>query len=99
MAVYLLTFRLNEDSDYAARYDRLVEAVRETSKGWWVESTSFILFDSDQNIDDLAATVKANLKPAVDLALVGMRDYKSARAIGAITDDDLYVLMPFTKKA
>lgn len=98
MAVYWLTFRLSEDSDYAARYERLVEAVREISEGWWVESTSFILFDSDQDIDDLAAIVKANLKPAVDLALVGVRDYKAARAIGAITDDDLYVLMPFTKK-
>jgi len=66
---------------------------------WWTESTAFIVFESDSSIDAVASAVKKAINEAVDIALIGMPDYKSARAIGAIQDGDIFKLMPFTKKA
>jgi hypothetical protein len=94
-----MTFRIADDQQYAQRYDNLVEAVRTIASEWWTESTSFLLFESALSIDDVAAKVKDAINPAKDLALIGMPDYKSARAVGAVKDGDLFKLMPFTKKA
>ena len=99
MAAYWMTFRINDDPGYAERYDGLIEAIRKLAERWWVESTSFILFESALSIDEVATIVKAEVDPTEDLALIGMPDYKSARAVGAVTDGDLFTLMPFTKKA
>lgn len=98
-AVYWVTFRIAERSNSGARYQALMDSLREITKGpWWVESTSFVLFRSDLDIDDVALTVAACIDSTMDLALVGMPDFKSARAIGHTTDPDLFELMPFTKK-
>ena len=99
MAVYWLTFKLKEDGGYAMRYHALEEAVRSNASRWWTESTSFLLFESAASIDDIAISVSSAINTDVDLALLGMPYVKSARAIGAIADEDLFKLMDFTKKA
>ncbi|GLS02778.1 hypothetical protein GCM10007859_28090 [Brevundimonas denitrificans] len=101
MATYWFTFRIADIGDHGARYDRLHKAAHAMSEGgkWWVESTSFYVFDSQLNIDDVAAGVKAAIDPDHDLALVGMTDVKSARAVGAVQDSDLFGLIPFAKRA
>lgn len=99
MAAYWLTFRIEQDSTYSTRYEKLIDAIRGIASKWWIEPTSFLLFESSLGIDQVASTVKSAINPRTDLALVGMPDYKSARIIGASTDDDLFDLMPFTKKA
>lgn len=101
MATYWITFRIAETSNYSQRYDKLMDNLRELagSSHWWVESTSFVVFESAQDIDGVAASVKATLDPSKDLALVGMPEFKSARIIGASTDKDLFNLIPFVKKA
>jgi hypothetical protein len=97
---YWLTFRLADDATYSTRLDKLTKAVQDVTAGtWWVEPTSFLLFQSASDIDAVAAIVKAAINPAKDIVLIGMPDYKSARIIGASTDPDLFKLMPFTKKA
>lgn len=99
MAVYWLTFRLKDDRDYARRYDELTEGVRRISSRWWPEATSFLLFDSDQTIDDVADHVRDLIDERGDLVLIGMSEFKSARVLGPVRDADLFALMPFTKKA
>lgn len=98
MAVYWLTFRLETDPTYSSRYDALIESIQAISSKWWMESSSFILFDSGKEIDAVAATAKKAVNAQKDLVLIGMPDYKSARVIGPVKDQDLFALMPFTKK-
>jgi hypothetical protein len=99
MAVYWLTFRLEMNATYSNRHQALMDAVERISTGWWTEPTSFLVFESDQSIDGVAGTAKSAINPAIDLVLIGMPDYKSARVIGTVTDPDLFKLVPFTKKA
>lgn len=98
--VYWLTFRIEQVGNHTTRYDRLMNAVSDLTGGsWWVEPTSFVLFRSESSIDQVAAAISAELDTDRDLALVGMPEFKSARAVGAIRDQDLFKLMPFTKWA
>lgn len=99
MAVYWLSFRLADDDDYQARYDALEEAVRTQATKWWLETSSFFVFESAQNIDSAASSVKKAINPVKDIVLIGMAEYKSGRLIGASEDSDIFKLMPFVKKA
>ena len=97
---FWVTFRIASTGDYDARYKKLnddLSAISDSGK-WWIESTSFYLFESALSIDDVAQTVANAFDPERDLALVGMPNFKSARAVGAITDGDLFKLLPFAKK-
>jgi hypothetical protein len=98
MAVYWLTFRLADDAGYSQRYDALISGINAITPKWWVESSSFILFESSKDIDGVAATARAAVSPSKDIVLIGMPDYKNARVIGPVQDQDLFALMPFTKK-
>lgn len=99
MAVYWITFRIADDDTYEERYVALVEAIKGASSKFWEETTSFILFESSQNMAGIAAITKAAIDASQDLALIGMPDFKSATVIGPVSDQDLFNLMPFTKKA
>lgn len=99
MAAYWISFRLADDRDYTQRYEALMEAIRQLSTKWWTEPTAFIVFESASKIDAVATAVKQVIDEAVDIVLIGMPEYKDARAIGAIQDGDIFTLMPFTKKA
>lgn len=100
MATYWLSFRIGDDDSYAKRYDDLVEAIRLiTNQHWWLETTSFIVFESDHSIDDLVSTVKGLIDEEIDLVLIGMPNFKSARLIGSSSDDTIKKLMPFLKTA
>jgi len=97
--VYWVTFRIAEKRNYEGRYEDLLNTLKALSGGmWWVEPTSFALFASDHDIDTIAEEVKSSFDPEMDLALIGMPDFKTARAVGAIKDKDLFQFMPFTKK-
>lgn len=101
MATYWLSFRIADDAGYSDRYDKLIETVKalKTGNNWWFETTSFFIFDSEHNADGIAASVKKAISPTVDIAILGMTDFKTARAIGAVKDQDIFTLVPFMKKA
>lgn len=101
MATYWITFRVGDIGDYNARYDALQKAVSNLKDGakWWVEPTSFFVFNSKHSIDEVAAAVKKALNTLDDMALIGMPEFKDARVVGTLEDDDLFFFMPFTKKA
>lgn len=98
---YWITFRIEENGSAASRRDALYEAVQSlTPDGkWWVEPTSFILFSSEEEIGSVADTVRAVIDESQDIVLIGMPDFKSARIIGAWTDQDLTKFLPFVRNA
>lgn len=95
MSVYWLTFRLEDDE----RYGFLLDAVDRVSESWWIEPSSFFLFDSGCDIDSIASRVSRAIDTAKDVVLIGIVDSKTARVIGNVTDPMLFHLMPFTLKA
>lgn len=97
MATYWLSFRIKDDATYSERYNALVETVRVNSSKWWLETSSFFVFNSSDGIDDLATAVKYAIDEAIDIVLIGMPDFKSARLIGANKDQDIFALIPFVK--
>ena len=99
MAVYWLSFRLADGPTYPARYDAFVDAVEQMKSMWWVETSAFFVFETTLDINAVAARAKAAIDPARDIALIGMPEFKNARIIGAFKDQDIFKLMPFTKKA
>jgi len=99
MAAYWLSFRLDANQTYTERYDALYAAINNCSSSWWVESSSFIVFESDDSIDTIATKVKRAIAPGVDLVIIGMPDFKTARLIGNVEHQDIISqLMPFIKK-
>lgn len=99
MAVYWLTFRLEENASYSHRLSALEEAIKSLATKWWLEPTSFYVFESASDMDAVARTVKGEIDPSVDLVLIGMPYVKSARLIGASHDGDIFELIDFAKKA
>lgn len=99
MSVYWITFRLEQNTTYDDRYKALIDTVDKMKSMWWGETSSFILFEAEKTIDEVAAAIKKAINASTDIVLIGMSDYKSARVIGPIKDQDLFKLMPFTKKA
>lgn len=106
MTSYWLSFRLH-DSDgwqdtYEDRRKALEKVVRDSSgdgPNLWLDSTSFFVFASDDDLDNLALKVKRAIAEQVDLVVIGMNDYLGGRVIGHIEDDDIFALIPSIKKA
>jgi DNA-binding LacI/PurR family transcriptional regulator len=102
MTVYWLTFRLHEDDisgrSYDKRYKALVDAVDKHSTQWWVEPTSFFVFESATMIGSIAAACKAAIAPTHDLVLIRAMDSKSAVIVGKPEDPEIFKLMPYLKK-
>lgn len=103
MATYWLTFRIEERSaNYRsddARRDALYDVIRNLAHTkWWVEPTSFILFESELRIDDIASSVREVVAPEYDIVLIRDAENKAARVIGPV-DPDLFLLMPYAQEA
>lgn len=99
MTTYWLTFRIHADGTYQRRYDALRSAVSDNcTSPWWVEPTSFMLFESEADIDTLAAAIADAISVQTDMVLLRVADAKTARIIGEPEDPDLFKLMPYVKK-
>jgi len=98
---FWLSFELKSDATYSDRYGTLIEALKKHVSGkWWFETTSFYVFSSGSSADTIAAAIKSAIEPKTDRVILGMTDFKTARAIGLFNKfDDLQSLIPFIKKA
>ncbi|MAO54171.1 MAG: hypothetical protein CMM61_00550 [Rhodospirillaceae bacterium] len=97
MSIYWVSFRIDHTGNYQYRYDALVEGIRGLAARFWEETTSFIVLETAASIDTLAADALSAIDPNNDVVLVRNMDSKSARVIGLVEDDDIYVLMPYLK--
>ena len=92
---YWITFCIADSGAEDRRYQALLATVRRaTSSIWWTESVNFLMFHSEQHIDEIAREVAAAFDPSTDLALLSTLNGAQARAIGAIEDPLLFELMP-----
>lgn len=102
MATYWITFRLADrtvgNRTYDARLKDLQEAVRLRASKWWLKPTSFIAFESADDIGTLAAACREAIAPTHDLFLIRAMDKMSAIICGNNDDGDIFVLMPYLKK-
>ena len=99
MTIYWITFHKEEEivggKNWNDRYNALIAAIDQNSSRWWYETTSFIVFDSISSIDGLAYKFKATIAPSKDLFLLRVMDSRSARVCGRITDQTIFMVMPY----
>jgi hypothetical protein len=96
---YWLAFRIAASDDGEGRYRSVLAAVHDMAAGEvWSELGSFLVFQSEQNLEQVAGRLKAALDPALDIALVGQPNFRLATALGAIENQSLFELMPGTKR-
>lgn len=96
---YWLTFRIHEDIGADARRDAVYEAISQIASKWWIEPTSFLVFQSASSADSIAAKVKAAIKTTTDVALLGKTDFKVSKLIGKADEfQTLLELIPFVKR-
>lgn len=93
-----ISFRLKDNGTYSERYNDLHNAIMSVADKWWVETSSYYIIETNYSAAQIAATVKENIAPSVDLALVGRFHYKTLYVIGANEDNDIYDLVDFAKK-
>lgn len=98
--IYLVTFRLKQNRTYQDRYDKLVSAIADVAAGYktWEEPTSCVVLGSKYEIDPVAEHLKKAIDPNVDVILILKTDYKDARVVGTVEDDDIFALIPYAKK-
>jgi hypothetical protein len=103
MAVFWLTFRLHEakisGKSYEERYKALYAVIDNVSTQWWIETTSFIAFESAEGISTIAARCKRAIAPSHDVVLIRLMDTKTAYLVGTAEDHTIYQLMPYLKNA
>jgi len=102
MATYWVTFRIADKTvdgeTYATRHKALTDTINLHCSNWWVESTSFLLFESKNTLDQLAGVLKASVSDE-DLFLIRACEGANARIYGNVSDDDVFTLMPYLKYA
>lgn len=98
--IYWITFRLEDDATYTARYEKLNRVIVELYEGgeYWDEPTSFHILRSSLSIDEIARTVGSAINKRSDLVLIGMPEYKASRVVGIAHDPDVFKIMPNCKQ-
>lgn len=102
MTVHWLTYRIADrrvaGRTYEDRYLALEDAIRARSTKWWLDPTSFILFESAEAALDIARACREAIAPSHDMFLMRVLDRQLAYICGAIEDDDVFKLIPYLKK-
>lgn len=101
MAVHWLTFRIDTrtigNRTYDNRRTALYQAVADNTSKWWIEPTSFLAFESSNDIRTIASACKAAIAPAYDVFLIREMDAKSALICGKVEESAIFELMPYLK--
>ncbi|MCJ2096992.1 hypothetical protein MKK67_31430 [Methylobacterium sp. J-072] len=93
MDTYCVTFRIADRAvngkSYSERRDKLVENVRSKGGGYWDETTSFFLVESNLNTPSFAAQAADGLSEQYDMLFVFDPKDMSACYFGAVTHVDV----------
>lgn len=97
---YWLTFRIENTNagglTPGQRRDALYSAIGDLCSSWWIDPTSFILFDSTKEIGAIAAKCKSVISPSHDLVLIRKLNAQLAIAIGKTEEEEmLRAFMPY----
>lgn len=99
MSTFLVSFRIEHEGNYAARYAALNDAIKATNGMFWDETTSFYVKTTTEDISAFTARLKKCINVSCDVLLVLDAEVKSGRISGAFGDQDIFKLMPFVKNA
>lgn len=95
MATYCVTFRIADKTvngkTYAERREMLVENARAYDGGYWEETTSFLLVESNKNTPDFGASVAKGLSEKDDLVVVFDPADMSAAYFGPLANRDVLI--------
>ncbi len=98
---YCITFRVANKTiggkSYDERRQSIVDAVRTDNSGYWDETTSFFLVESDLGTQDLAAQAASGLSAGHDMLAAFDPSDMSVAYFGSIKEPD--VLASFFKTA
>jgi hypothetical protein len=103
MFTYYVTFRIANDTvngkTYAERRQTLVDNVRSAGAGFWDETTSFFLIESNLDTNAMGAKATSGLSAAKDMVVVIDPTDQSAAYFGAVQHVDvLQSFFPETHK-
>ena len=101
MAIYWLSFTISDrnakNKSYDERYNDFIDRIFKVSLEHWSETTSFIIFKSNENIDVLFNFFGIALSEIYDLFIIRELDAKSARIFGKNENTKIKNLMPYIK--
>lgn len=98
MAVYAVSFRIHNDTDYSRRYESFTKALTAGAIRSWEETTSFVLVETAESIDTfcLRIYVGSAFDASKDIYLVMDVEKPSARFRGKNEyPNTLQALIPF----
>lgn len=103
MATFWISFRIADGTvggkTYETRYNAFIDQLRGYVGAFWEETTSFVVFDTNQSIATMTAGLKAAIAPSADLFLIRQINAESAYIFGPVKDQAIFALMPYLKKA
>lgn len=104
MSTYFVTFRIDSRTingrTYADRRQALLDHVVQEGRGYWDETTSFILVESPLSTTDFASEAGKGLSAAYDMVVVFDPDDQSAAYFGDVKHPDVLAsFLPKLKKA
>ncbi len=93
MSYYCITFRIADKTvggkTYAERRETLINNVYSKGQGYWEETTSFILVESNLNTPSFAAKAAQGLSANDDMLVVFDPSDQSASYFGALKQVDV----------
>jgi hypothetical protein len=103
MTSYWLSYRIADDIQhhptYEQRYKALTDALSKHIDGLcWSETTSFIVFESHDDINAIAQSLESAIDTRYDLFLIRELERQSAIICGFNSDGEIHKLMPYLKK-
>jgi hypothetical protein len=95
MAVYWLSYRIEEDATGDERREKLVNEIQFdiATTRYWLETTSFIVFENSKRIDVLAHRFRDIIDQRVDGFLMRAMERRVAYICGNWSDQDIITLM------
>ena len=103
MANYYVTFRIHDQKvdgkTYADRYDALMTNIRADGLGFWTDTTSFLMVESNLDTDTFSQNAVQGLSARYDLVLITDPADNSACCFGNVEHFDvLKSFLPNIKK-
>ncbi|WP_279356503.1 hypothetical protein [Methylobacterium indicum] len=99
MATFMISFRIKEIGDHESRREMLNIAIQAAADTYWDQTTSFYVITASNSTSGLIEHLKTFIDDKHDIVLVRSLESKIAYVAGNVTDNDLFLIMPYCKKA
>jgi hypothetical protein len=94
MAVYWVSFRINDDGAGDERQYGLLKAIQLCQRRYWDRTGGFVVFESEHTLRYVSEVLRAQIDPSQDLFILGEITGQAVRLCGANTDRDIITMLP-----